>query len=43
VEGVHPKTVRRLIASGKLRAHRIGRQWRISPAELERFHRKRQA
>ncbi len=34
---VSTKTVRRMIASGDLPAHRLGRQWRIGPAELERF------
>lgn len=34
---VSTKTVRRWIANGDLPAHRLGRQWRIAPAELERF------
>jgi excisionase family DNA binding protein len=35
--GVSEKTVRRRIAAGHLRAHLIGRQWRIAPEEVERF------
>lgn len=31
------KTVRRLIARGELRAHRIGRLLRVSEEELRRF------
>ena len=34
---VSEKTVRRLIARGELRAHRIGRLLRISEEELRRF------
>ena len=39
--GVHEKTVRRWITGGELRAHRLGRQWRVAPVELERFLRSR--
>lgn len=35
--GVSEKTVRRLIETGQLGAHRLGRQWRIAPEEIERF------
>lgn len=35
--GVHEKTIRRWIASGLMPAHRLGRQWRIARADLERF------
>ena len=35
--GVSPRTVWGLVASGKLRAVRIGRCVRIARAELERF------
>jgi excisionase family DNA binding protein len=38
---ISTKTVRRLIARGELPAHRLGRQWRIAPAELERFLRRK--
>ena len=31
---LHPKTVRRFIQDGKLKARKIGKQWRISGAEL---------
>jgi excisionase family DNA binding protein len=34
---ISQKTVRRLIARGALRAHRIGRLLRISDEELRRF------
>jgi len=34
---VAPVTVRRLFTSGDLTAHRIGRVWRIDPAELDAF------
>ena len=35
--GFHPKTVRQLIRSGKLKATRIGKQWRILTADLDAF------
>ncbi len=35
--GVSEKTIGRWISSGDLRAHRLGRQWRIAPEEIERF------
>lgn len=35
--GVHVKTVRRRIADGSLRAHRIGRQIRISADDFRAF------
>jgi excisionase family DNA binding protein len=34
---VDEKTVRRWIAKGDIEAHKLGRQWRISPEEVERF------
>ena len=34
---VSEKTVRRWIAAGQLVAHKLGRQWRIPPDEIERF------
>ena len=34
-------TVRRWLKSGELVAHRLGRQWRISNADLELFLRQR--
>lgn len=34
IVGVHPVTLRRLIKKGELRAVRVGRQWRVSPADL---------
>lgn len=35
--GVSVKTVRRWIESGELKAHQLGRQWRIAPEDIERF------
>lgn len=35
--GLHPKTVRGLCASGKLRGLRVGDQWRVSQAALDAF------
>lgn len=35
--GVSEKTIGRWIASKDLRAHRLGRQWRIAPDEIDRF------
>jgi excisionase family DNA binding protein len=35
--GVHPKTVRRRIAAGELRVHRIGRQLRISAEDFRAY------
>ena len=35
--GVSEKTVGRWIAGRELRAHLLGRQWRIAPDEVERF------
>ena len=35
--GVSEKTIRRLIARGALRVHRIGRQIRVSEADLAHF------
>lgn len=34
---VSDKTIRRWIKTGQLRAHQLGRQWRIAPDEIERF------
>ena len=34
---VSTKTIRRWIDSGELIAHRFGRQWRISNADLQAF------
>lgn len=34
---VSTKTARGLIRSGEIRAHRVGRQWRIFQKDLERF------
>ena len=37
VIGVHPDTVRRAIKSGKLKAAKIGKDYRIAKTELERY------
>ena len=34
---MHPRTVRRLLASGELPGTRLGRQWRISLAAVRRL------
>lgn len=35
--GVSHKTVLKLIAAKVLRAHRVGRVWRIAPKEIRRY------
>ncbi len=35
--GVHPDTIRRAIKSKKLKAAKIGRDYRIARSELERY------
>ena len=35
--GVHPDTLRRAIKAGKLRAAKIGKDYRIGKIELEKF------
>jgi excisionase family DNA binding protein len=35
--GYSEKTIRRWIEAGRLRAHRIGHQWRIAEADLQDF------
>jgi excisionase family DNA binding protein len=34
---LHPKTVRRFIREGKLKATRIGREWRVSNVDLQQY------
>ena len=34
---VSTKTIRRWIEAGELRAHKLGRQWRIAPDDMEHF------
>jgi excisionase family DNA binding protein len=34
---VDPSTIRRWIYSGRLKAHRYGRDWRIPPSEVARI------
>lgn len=34
---VHPRTVRKWIAGGKLRGFRVGSRFRVTPGEVERF------
>lgn len=38
---VHPRTLRRLVADGEIRAYRVGRQLRFDPADVEAFLRTR--
>lgn len=35
--GLHPKTVRKHITDGRLKAHKVGRQWRVRGSDLEVF------
>jgi len=37
VLGVTPDTLRQQIANGKLRAKKIGRDWHVTPAEVETY------
>jgi excisionase family DNA binding protein len=37
--GVHPETIRRAVKAGKLKAAKIGKDYRIAKPELERFFR----
>lgn len=37
--GLSPITVRRAIANGTLRARKVGRDWHITPAAVERYRR----
>jgi len=36
--GVHPKTIRRYISSGRMSAQKIAGSWRISPDALEAYY-----
>jgi excisionase family DNA binding protein len=35
--GVHPETIRRAVKAGKLKAAKIGKDYRIAKPELERY------
>jgi len=35
--GVSRSTVARLVACGALKAHRVGRVWRVAPEEIQRY------
>lgn len=35
--GVTPDTLRQQIAAGKLHARKVGRDWHVSPREVERY------
>ena len=35
--GVHPETIRRAVKAGKLKAAKIGKDYRIAKHELERY------
>lgn len=35
--GVQPATLRQQIANGKLRAQKLGRDWHVTPKEVDRY------
>ncbi len=35
--GVHPETIRRAVKAGKLKAAKMGKDYRIAKSELERY------
>jgi excisionase family DNA binding protein len=35
--GVQPATLRQQIANGRLRARKVGRDWAVTPREVERY------
>ena len=35
--GVHPDTLRRQVHRGKLTAKKVGRDWTVTPREVERY------
>lgn len=37
VLNLHPRTVRRFVREGKLNAHKVGGQWRVTEKELKHF------
>ena len=37
--GVVPATLRQQIANGKLKARKVGRDWHVTPREVERYRR----
>jgi excisionase family DNA binding protein len=37
--GVQPATLRQQIAAGRLRAKKVGRDWQVTPREVERYRR----
>jgi excisionase family DNA binding protein len=37
--GLHPSTLRHQVQNGKLRAHKMGRDWFVSEEEVERYRR----
>jgi excisionase family DNA binding protein len=40
--GVTPDTLRQQIANGKLRARKVGRDWTVTPKEVERYRKEHQ-
>ena len=39
VLGLHPDTLRQAIHRGVLRGTKVGRDWTVTPAEVERYRR----
>jgi excisionase family DNA binding protein len=37
--GILPATLRQQIANGRLRATKVGRDWQVTPREVERYRR----
>jgi excisionase family DNA binding protein len=37
--GLSPATVRRQVENGAMKARKVGRDWHITPAEVERYRR----
>jgi excisionase family DNA binding protein len=35
--GIRPGTLRQQIANGRLRARKVGRDWTVTPSEVERY------
>lgn len=40
--GIHPDTLRRQVHLGKLKARKVGRDWTVTPREVERYRHEHQ-